>query len=161
MSSNQVIGRLDDFSARAGFCITPIVVWEGGPVELSPDPNEVERVSHIPLAELNRSDVLEMIMELRTRPPVICPLLPTLGHRIYAPTLAILYQFREVALHTKPPAWGTASNLSRFGGDSRLKAHPPKKTKKQTQFFAERILIVFLCRTGEILIFMAGYSVFT
>ena len=101
VSSNQVIGCLDDFATRSGFCITPVVVWEDGPVELSPDPNEVEQVFHIPLVELNRPDVPEMITEASTQHQVISALLPSIGERIYAPTIAILYQFREVALRNQ------------------------------------------------------------
>ena len=29
-SSNQIIGCLDDFGSRSGFCITPVVVWKIG-----------------------------------------------------------------------------------------------------------------------------------
>ena len=101
VSPDQVVGRLDDFATRSGFCITPVVVWEDGPVKLAPDPNEVERVFHIPLAELNRPDVPEVITEPSTGHQVISARLPTLGHRIYAPTIAILYQFREVVLRNQ------------------------------------------------------------
>jgi len=101
VSPDQVVGCLDDFATRSGFRITPVVVWGGRNVDLLPDPNEVERVFHIPLAELNRPDVPQMITERSTQNQVISALLPTLGHRIYAPTIAMLYQFREVALRNQ------------------------------------------------------------
>ena len=97
--SGDVIGLLDDFVTESGFCITPVVACMDAVFPLAPDPAEVERVFHIPLEELatahtevSRSEADESIRN------GFSIMLPTVGHQIYAPTAAILYQFREVAL---------------------------------------------------------------
>ncbi|MDP6398997.1 MAG: CoA pyrophosphatase [Arenicellales bacterium] len=95
----HVIGLLDDFVTESGFCITPVVACMDAALPLAPDPAEVERVFHIPLEELaaahtevSRSQADESVRN------GFSIMLPTVGHEIYAPTAAILYQFREVAL---------------------------------------------------------------
>ena len=95
----DVIGLLDDFVTESGFCITPVVACMDAVLPLAPDPAEVARVFHIPLEELaaahtevSRSEADESIRN------GFSIMLPTVGHQIYAPTAAILYQFREVAL---------------------------------------------------------------
>lgn len=92
----SVLGLLDDYPTRSGYVISPVVVWAGRAEDLSPNPGEVAAVYRVPLAELERPDV----PRLRTIPesdrPVIS--IPLLGTHIHAPTAAILYQLREVAL---------------------------------------------------------------
>ena len=83
------------------FCITPVVTWGDGHAKLSPDPNEVEKVFHIPLAELNRPEIPKMMYVEGTEDAVFAAPLPTVGHEVYAPTAAMLYQFREVALRNR------------------------------------------------------------
>lgn len=46
----QVLGRLDDYVTRTGFHITPIVGLVHAPLELIPDPHEVDEVFEVPLA---------------------------------------------------------------------------------------------------------------
>ena len=94
----DVVGLLDDFVTRSGYCITPVVVWGGVKPEIEPNPNEVAAVFHIPLSELVSPDVPKLRSGPEGEQPVLSAPLPTLGHEIYAPTAAILYQFREVAL---------------------------------------------------------------
>jgi len=91
-----VLGRLDDFSTRSGFTITPIVVWAGENPGLLPNPAEVASVHRIPVMELMRDDapVLQSIPESDN--PVL--LMPVGQGWIASPTGAVLYQFREVAL---------------------------------------------------------------
>jgi len=91
-----VLGRLDDFSTRSGFAITPIVVWAGENPGLVPNPAEVASVHRIPLMELMRDDapVFQSIPESDN--PVL--LMPVGQGWIASPTGAMLYQFREVAL---------------------------------------------------------------
>ena len=99
LDGESVLGWLDDFVTRSGFRITPLVVWAGAGCELQADPNEVEAVFRIPLWDLNRPEVPRLqVVEDGGRPVLSAPL-ETLGHEIYAPTAAILYQFREVGLH--------------------------------------------------------------
>ncbi len=96
LTSDRIMGHLDDFTTRSGFTITPVVVW-GGPVRrLTPNPGEVASVHRIPVQELMRPDapILESIPA--SRHPVL--LMPVGRSWIAAPTAAILYQFREVAI---------------------------------------------------------------
>ena len=96
LESDAVLGLLDDYPTRSGYCITPVVVWAGTAAELAPNPDEVASAYRVALAELDRPDV----PRLRTIPesdrPVIS--IPLLGTHIHAPTAAILFQLREVAL---------------------------------------------------------------
>jgi 8-oxo-dGTP pyrophosphatase MutT (NUDIX family) len=91
-----VLGALDDYPTRSGFVITPIVVWGGAGAALAPDPKEVASVHRVLLDELASPGVphLRSIPE-STRPVISIPLV---GTQIHAPTAAILYQLREVAL---------------------------------------------------------------
>jgi 8-oxo-dGTP pyrophosphatase MutT (NUDIX family) len=101
LDTNTVIGLLDDYPTRSGFLITPVVVWGVFEPDLIADPNEVAEIYCIPLADLEKPDV----PRLRTIPesdrPVISIPIETLGANIHAPTAAILYQLREVAVRGK------------------------------------------------------------
>jgi 8-oxo-dGTP pyrophosphatase MutT (NUDIX family) len=96
LAPESVMGCLDDFSTRSGFTITPVVVWGGRGVRLTPNPDEVASVHRIPIQELMRDDapILETIPERRH--PIL--LMPVGRSWIAAPTAAMLYQFREVAI---------------------------------------------------------------
>jgi len=96
LAGDTVLGALDDYPTRSGYCITPIVVWAGAGAHLEPNPEEVAAAYHVPLHELERPDV----PQLRTIPESDRPVItvPLLGTHIHAPTAAILYQLREVAL---------------------------------------------------------------
>ena len=98
----DVLGQLDDFATRSGFLMSPIVVWAEPGQELRPNPQEVERLHVVPLAELEKpgSPVLREIPE-SDRPVLSIPILDT---HVHTPTAAILFQLREVALagrHTR------------------------------------------------------------
>ena len=98
-NAHQVIGLLDDFVTESGFCITPVVACMDETLTPVPDPGEVERVFHIPLSEL--ADAKTEVSRSETDESVrdgFSIMLPTIGHEVYAPTAAILFQFREVAL---------------------------------------------------------------
>jgi 8-oxo-dGTP pyrophosphatase MutT (NUDIX family) len=102
LKASQILGRLDDFTTRSGFTITPFVIWGGPDVQLTPNPDEVASIHRIPLTEFLRSDapVLQAIPE--SDDPVL--FMPVGDTWIAAPTAAIIYQFREVALlgnHTR------------------------------------------------------------
>ena len=94
---DQVIGVLDDFATRSGYVITPVVLWTDSSVDdLTPNPDEVDRIEPFVFSELSRSDspILETIKE---SPEKVLSM--NFHHdRIFAPTGAILYQFREVAI---------------------------------------------------------------
>jgi 8-oxo-dGTP pyrophosphatase MutT (NUDIX family) len=93
MAPANLLGLLDDYATRSGFVITPVVLWvsEDGPLSL--DPREVAAAYRVPLAELEAPHVRAIPESDR---PVIAVRL--LGTFIHAPTAAILYQLREVAL---------------------------------------------------------------
>lgn len=99
LSPRRVLGTLDDYPTRSGYRITPVVMWTESATDLEPNPDEVAAVHHIPLTDLDRPEVphLEHIEE-SDRPVLSIPF-ASLGHRIYAPTAAMIFQFREVALH--------------------------------------------------------------
>lgn len=102
-SERDVIGTLDDFATRSGYVITPVVVWSDLDwQELTPNPDEVDFVRPFHFRELARSDspVLQDIKE--SDQPVLS--MNFRSDRIFAPTGAMLYQFREVAMfgrHTR------------------------------------------------------------
>jgi 8-oxo-dGTP pyrophosphatase MutT (NUDIX family) len=87
----DVLGRLDDFISRSGHLISPFVVWADHAVLIA-SPDEVDAAYRVPLEELDRPDGLSF-------EPLLHFTLPTLPSTVHAPTAAIIYQFREVALH--------------------------------------------------------------
>ena len=96
LDADSILGRLDDYPTRSGYVISPVVVWGGRDVTLTPNPDEVESIHRIPLRELLREDapILESIPE--SEHPVLK--MPLGNEWFAAPTAAIAYQFREVAL---------------------------------------------------------------
>jgi 8-oxo-dGTP pyrophosphatase MutT (NUDIX family) len=105
---DEVIGQLDDFGTRSGFRITPVVAWAEGAEELKPDPVEVFKVFHVPLTDLESPEIPYLEQTTDGEHPVMSATLKSLGHRVYAPTAAMLYQFREVALR------GLATRVAHF-----------------------------------------------
>ena len=91
-----VLGRLDDFSSRSGFVITPVVVWAGAARTLAPDPSEVASIHRIPLAEFLRPDAPMLEPLEGSEHPVLR--MPVGERWIAAPTAAVIFQFREVCL---------------------------------------------------------------
>ena len=96
LPGENVLGLLDDYPTRSGYCITPVVVWAGAQARLEPDPREVAAAYCVPLAELERPDVPRVRSIPESDRPVLS--IPLLGAHIHAPTAAILYQLRQVAL---------------------------------------------------------------
>ena len=96
LGPESLLGLLDDYPTRSGYVITPVVVWSGPKRTLAPNPAEVAAVYRVPLAELDRPDVPRLRRIPESERPVIS--VPLLGTHIHAPTAAILYQLREVAL---------------------------------------------------------------
>ncbi len=90
------LGRLDDFVTRSGWRITPVVLFRASPPPLCPDPREVAVVLHVPLNELRGDVVHEEPTDDPARPILW---LDVLGDRVFAPTAAMMFQFREVCLH--------------------------------------------------------------
>jgi 8-oxo-dGTP pyrophosphatase MutT (NUDIX family) len=92
LTTTAVLGRLDDFTSRSGHLISPVVVWTNDDSSLVASPDEVDAAFRIPLDELVRPDSVRFE-----------PLLHFAFNisSVYAPTAAILYQFREVGLYGK------------------------------------------------------------
>jgi 8-oxo-dGTP pyrophosphatase MutT (NUDIX family) len=97
LGADTVLGVLDDYPTRSGFVITPVVVWGEGAGELTPNPDEVKRVYHVPLDDLERPEVPILVTIPESERPVIQ--LPILSTLIHAPTAAVIYQMREVVVH--------------------------------------------------------------
>jgi 8-oxo-dGTP pyrophosphatase MutT (NUDIX family) len=95
MDADSVVGWLDDYATRSGFVITPVVLWCGADPALKPDPDEVLAVYRIGLQALLDGEPRFVEIPESERPVVQMPLGNDL---IHAPTGAILYQLREVAL---------------------------------------------------------------
>jgi 8-oxo-dGTP pyrophosphatase MutT (NUDIX family) len=97
LGPEAVLGTLDDYGTRSGFLISPVVVWGGLDAELTPNPSEVASAHLVPFDELERPDVPRLVSIPESDRPVIqLPILDTLVH---APTAAVVYQAREVAIH--------------------------------------------------------------
>jgi mutator protein MutT len=98
VSEENIIGRLDDFVTRSGFIMTPVVCWAGNQKNLEPNPAEVESIHRIPISEFLRDDA--PLLDPGDGPhPVLR--MPVGDDWIAAPTAAIIYQFREVAVRGK------------------------------------------------------------
>lgn len=97
LSPDAVLGSLDDYASRSGYVITPIVVWGGAAEGLVADPIEVAEIHRVPLSMLERPGV----PRLRRIPESPRPVLSIRMVRtdVHAPTAAIVYQLREVAVH--------------------------------------------------------------
>jgi len=100
LGAECVLGRLDDYATRSGYVITPVVVWGGSGVTLRPNPAEVARVHRIPLRELLRDDAPILEASDDSRHPVLK--MPLGDDWFAAPSAAIAFQFREVALCGRP-----------------------------------------------------------
>ena len=109
LGQEAVLGLLDDMVTRSGFVITPVVAWAGAVSRFVPDPAEVDTVYRIPLADLDGPEVPSISPDRDSGKPVMSAVFPTVGHRMFAPTAAMIYQFREVCLH------GRTTRVADFG----------------------------------------------
>ncbi|MDH4146173.1 MAG: CoA pyrophosphatase [Acidimicrobiia bacterium] len=96
LAESALLGRLDDYPTRSGYVIRPFVFWGGADPHLVPDPAEVASIHRIALRELCRPDSPRFIRIAESDRPVVQ--LPIGGDLIHAPTGAVLYQFRRVAV---------------------------------------------------------------
>jgi len=102
LSQGDILGRLDDYPTRSGFVISPVVVWAGVNESLRASPDEVECIHQVPISELLR-DEAPMLEEISESPELVIKM-PLGDDWFAAPSAAIAYQFREVALlgrHTR------------------------------------------------------------
>ncbi|MEA3216027.1 MAG: hypothetical protein QOJ19_2183 [Acidimicrobiia bacterium] len=96
LDESHLLGRLDDYPTRSGYVISPFVFWGGADPVLAPDPSEVHSVHRIAFRELCRVDSPRFITIPESDRPVVQ--LPIGKDLIHAPTGAVLYQFRRVAI---------------------------------------------------------------
>lgn len=94
-STDDILGTLDDYPTRSGYLIAPVVVWSPG-VTVIPNPGEVAAAYRIACSELFREGSPEIVAIEESDRPIIRLPLPVAN--VNAPTAAVLYQFREVAL---------------------------------------------------------------
>ena len=94
-SPDDILGSLDDYPTRSGYLIAPVVVWMAG-ATVKPNPAEVAAAYRIGCAELFRDGSPEIVAIEESDRPIIRLPLPVAT--VNAPTAAVLYQFREVAL---------------------------------------------------------------
>lgn len=106
LAADTILGRLDDYATRSGFIITPIVVWGVGGGPMTPDPVEVAEIHRVPLEALDAPGVPHLRRIPESERPVIS--IPLVGTHIHAPTAAILYQLREVAV------WGRETRVGHY-----------------------------------------------
>jgi len=98
IDSDSVIGMLDDYATRSGFCITPVVFWCSKLDTLKANPAEVAKVFHVPVADLG-SEANPVIARIPESPkPVLSVRLDTIDYEVFSPTAAILHQFHEVLI---------------------------------------------------------------
>ena len=97
LDPTNALGLLDDYPTRSGYAITPVVVWGGADCEMRANEREVAAIYRVPLSDLDQPDVPRLTEIPESDRPVIS--VPLLGTHIHAPTAAILYQLREVAVH--------------------------------------------------------------
>lgn len=96
LTESDILGRLDDFTTRSGYIMKPIVIWGGNNVALTPNPDEVASAHRLPIAEFMRQDAPILHTLEQSNQPVL--LMPVGNSWLAAPTAALLYQFREVAI---------------------------------------------------------------
>ena len=94
---DRVLGLLDDYPTRSGFRITPVVVWAGNDAVLRPDPCEVAEAYRVPIKGLDAPGIPKVFDIEQSDRPVLS--VRILGQDIFAPTAAVVFQFREVAIH--------------------------------------------------------------
>lgn len=94
-STDDILGTLDDYPTRSGYLIAPVVIWAPG-ITLTPNPAEVAGAYRIACGELFRDGSPEIVAIEESDRPIIRLPLPVAT--VNAPTAAVLFQFREVAL---------------------------------------------------------------
>lgn len=93
----SLLGQLDGYETRSGYWITPHIYWCENVSELEPNAAEVAEVRSVSLTALNAPGSPEFVEGDTTGRPI---LRLRIGDQwIHAPTAALLYQFREIALH--------------------------------------------------------------
>ncbi|MGV8997370.1 MAG: NUDIX hydrolase [Parvibaculaceae bacterium] len=95
--ASDVLGVLDPYPTRSGYCITPVIVWQENLDGMTPNPGEVASIHTFPLSVLGREGSPVFMDIPESEKPVIRLLLSGEEH-VHAPTAALLYQFAELVL---------------------------------------------------------------
>ena len=95
LTSDDLLGRLDDYPTRSGYVISPFVFWLSDDRDPVANPAEVASVHRVSMRELIRDDSPRFVSIPESDRPVVQ--VPIGGDLIHAPTGAVLYQFRAVA----------------------------------------------------------------
>ncbi len=98
LSSDRILGWLDDFATHSGFVIAPLVLWAAKRHALKPDPREVAAVYRVPLVDCGRPKALKRI-PFSGQPRVPALSLKSVGTWVFSPTAAVIHQFAELAVH--------------------------------------------------------------
>ncbi len=97
LDATQIVGTLDDYVTRSGYLITPVVVWNDTCwSELIPNPDEVASISPFSFSELARNDS-PLLSDVPDSDRQVLSM-HFQNDVIFAPTGALLFQFREVAM---------------------------------------------------------------
>lgn len=104
LTPEHALGPLDPYPTRSGYLITPVVFWCGASFQLEANPNEVERIYRIPVSDIAADAAVEF-ESIPESPRQVIRLFVLEGHRIHAPTAALLYQFREIMAGRSTRVW--------------------------------------------------------
>ncbi len=96
LGEEHLLGRLDDYPTRSGYVISPFVFWAPADREPVANPGEVASIHRIGLHVLRQPDSPRFVTIPESDRPVVQ--IPVGGDLIHAPTGAIMYQFRAVAV---------------------------------------------------------------
>jgi 8-oxo-dGTP pyrophosphatase MutT (NUDIX family) len=94
LGATDVLGLLDDYPTRSGYLTTPVVVWAATSAVIAPNPQEVASVHRIALENIEHPDAFDFVAIPESARRVIR--FRHAGQFIHAPTVALIYQFREV-----------------------------------------------------------------
>jgi 8-oxo-dGTP pyrophosphatase MutT (NUDIX family) len=111
LSADHLLGTLDDYPTRSGYRITPFVFWVSEDIEPVPNPGEVATIYKVLLRDLAHPETPEFADIPESNRPLIR--LNIVNTQVHAPTAAVIYQFREVAIfgrntrveHLEQPVW--------------------------------------------------------
>ncbi|MED5356808.1 MAG: CoA pyrophosphatase [Pseudomonadota bacterium] len=111
LTSDHLVGTLDDYPTRSGYRITPFVFWAGEEIKPEANPGEVAIIYKVPFRELAHPEAPEFASIPESDRPLIR--LNIVNTQVHAPTAAVIYQFREVGIfgrdtrveHLEQPVW--------------------------------------------------------
>ena len=111
LTSDHLMGTLDDYPTRSGYRITPFVFWADKEIKPKANPSEVAIIYKVPFRELAHPEAPEFASIPESDRPLIR--LNIVNTQVHAPTAAVVYQFREVGIfgrntrveHLEQPVW--------------------------------------------------------